>query len=109
MRAQQPVRGIPHALGERLQQPRLAHPGLAREHDHVPVSLRGALPGIGQECHFAVPPDDRARSRGVRGDESALHGAFAKRSPHGDRLAISLDLMLAAKQVLEEVPRQPMR
>ena len=46
---------------------------------------------------------------GVRGDEAALHGAFAKRSPHRDRLAIPLDLMLAAKQVLEEVPRQPMR
>ena len=73
------------------------------------ISVRGALPGIDQECRFAFPSEDRVRTRGARRNEAALDGGFAEHFPHRDRFAIPLDLMLAAKQVLKEVRRQPMR
>jgi hypothetical protein len=75
----------------------------------VAISARSALPGIDQECRFAFPSEDRVRTRGARRNEAALNGGFAEHFPHRDGLAISLDLMLADKQVLEESLRQPMR
>src|SRR5882757_7745930 len=95
--AQQTMALASHTLGQGFEQPRLAHPGLARQQHDVSISMCRALPGVVKKCQLALTPDDRTGSCSMRCRKPALGCALTQRFPDGNRLAKTLDRVLAGK------------
>ena len=95
MAAQQTMRLLSHALGDRFQEPGFSHPGLARHEGHMPVAARRASPAIIQERQLPLASDDWTGGCGVGGCEPAFDRVLPKRLPDRNRVAEALDGVLA--------------
>ena len=98
-----------HTLGDRFQQPGLAHPSLAHHERDMSVAARGALPTIIQECQLSLTSDNRTGSCGVSSCESAFDCALAKHLPDRNRVAEALDCVLSQERKFKKIIRELMR
>ena len=95
-----PARGL--GPPQRLQQqPRLAHPSLALEHDHLRLARGRQFDGLGQRVALA------ATSHGVTSDRRRAR-APADGFKHSDRAHPSLELDIEARAPIDPLPRGPL-
>src|ERR1039457_1510737 len=75
----------------------------------MPVTPRRALPGIMQERQLTLASDDRTGSRCVSGREPAFDCTLMKHFPDGNRLAETLDRVLAEERKFKKIASELMR
>ena len=80
------VRLVGDPLSERLDQSRLADPGLPGEKHRLTLAALGEVPALEEKSQFLLARNKRAQARCVECLEAALRRARAGNPPSVDRL-----------------------
>ncbi len=81
------VRLVGDPLSERLDESRLADPGLPGEKHRLTLTTLGEVPALEEKFQFLLTPNERAQARCVECLEAALRCACAGDPPSVDRLS----------------------
>jgi hypothetical protein len=102
--------GTPVAAGglaQRLDQARLADPGLAREEHDLALPGPGLPPAAEEQLQLLLAPDERRRRAAVPRLEAALGPAFGDDAEGRDRCREALERLRPERLELEELAHQP--
>ena len=104
--AERRVRLVAEALAQRLDQARLADPGLTREQHDLAVAVPGPGPALEQDAELVLAPDQGRQVLPMQRLEPALGAALADHPEGGERLGKALEPGRTEIGQLEQATKQ---
>ncbi len=106
--AERRVRLVGELLAQRLDEPRLADPGLAGEQHHLALAVRGAPPAREQQMQLFLATDERDEVSAAQRLEAAFGQACAH-DPPGATGSVAFEMVRAKVGKLEQAADQAAR